>query len=129
MSAVPSVWMNTLWFRYFACGVRLAPCAAADTDHDGPENVDRIPGILDRRAEADDRQRADHTERQSDVVPDDDHDRCGDERQHRERYVKLHAVYAAADPAGIPEKISGYPSGNHHRFGKISGGIIGIRSR
>ena len=69
---------------------------AADTDHDGPENVDRIPGILDRRAEADDRQRADHTERQSDVVPDDDHDRCGDERQHRERYVKLHAVYAAA---------------------------------
>ena len=96
MSAVPSVWMNTLWFRYFACGVRLAPCAAADTDHDGPENVDRIPGILDRRAEADDRQRADHTERQSDVVPDDDHDRCGDERQHRERYVKLHAVYAAA---------------------------------
>lgn len=55
--------------------------AAADADNDGPKNINRIARVLDGGAEADDGQRAHHTERQRDVVADDGHDRP---RQHRE---------------------------------------------
>ena len=55
--------------------------AAADADNDGPKNINRIARVLDGGAEADDGQRAHHTERQRNGVADGGHARP---RQHRE---------------------------------------------
>ena len=70
--------------------------AAADAYDDGPENIGRIAGILDGRAETHDGQCAHHAQGQGDVVADDGHHRGREDGERHQRDVKLAAVGRAA---------------------------------
>ncbi len=59
------------------------PCAGDDAGNDAPEHEYRVHRVLDRRAEADDGERADHAEREDDVGA---HRQNGERRDHGEHH-------------------------------------------
>ena len=83
---------------------QIVAYAAADACDDGPEDVDRVPRVLDGGAEANNGQRAHHAQRQGDIVSDDSHDSSRHDCERHQGHVKLFRVEGTSVGEEIRQK-------------------------
>lgn len=95
---------------------RVESGSGYDPGNRGPEQEDQIGWVLDGRAETDDGERADHTEREHEIRIDGNDDNGRDHRHPDQRYVKALGIQNAAEDPFI-EQINKQPDhkGNGER--------------
>ena len=96
-------------------GHQIVSGTAADAHHNGPENIDGVPGILDGRPKTDDGQSAHHTKGQGNVIANDDHHRGGDHCQGCQGNIEFCAVNAPAVRQPVRQEHKGRDGRRHHQ--------------